>query len=84
MAEQQEVAGEIAQAETLVKMKMTKEAVERYSTLKSAHPQKAIHLLAILAQLIQENKIGVIDDVQLKALLTNLSAPKREFKITRR
>ncbi len=83
-AEEQQALQQVQQVETLVKSKMTKDAVSRYATLKSAHPDKAMQVLLVLAQLIQSKQAMVIDDQHLKMLLTKINPEKREFKITRK
>ncbi|MBW3003537.1 hypothetical protein KY328_03170 [Candidatus Woesearchaeota archaeon] len=70
--------------ETAVKQHLTKEALSRYGNLKSAHPEKAVQLLTILAQIIQTGKLQVIGDEQLKDILQRMEPPKKEFKITRK
>jgi DNA-binding TFAR19-related protein (PDSD5 family) len=82
--EQAQVEQQVAQAEALVKQRMTKAAIERYSTLKSAHPEKAVQVLVVLAQMIQSGQVGVVDDKHLKLLLTKMQPEKKEFKITRK
>ena len=67
--------------ENMIRPKMTREALSRYGTLKSAHPEKAVQLLAVLAQNI--NKFEVINDFQLRELLIQMSPDKKEFKISK-
>lgn len=75
---------EIDAIENFVKQKFTKDAYTRYGNLKSAHPEKALQLITILAQIIQNGSLQAqITDEQLKGLLEKMSV-KREFKITRR
>lgn len=66
--------------ENAIRQKLTKEAVERYGNLKAAHPEKAVQLLAVLAQLEQHDQI---DDSMLKDVLTQMSPEKRETRIRR-
>ncbi len=79
--EQMQLQQQIEQLEIVVKQKMTKQALERFGNIKSAHPEKAIQLLAILGQAIQAGKIEEIDDDQLKEILMKLTPEKKEFKI---
>jgi len=81
--EQQEMQQQIAQLEGIVKQTFTKEALERYGNLKSAHPDKAVQLLVILAQSIQTGQIKSVDDNSLKEILKKLDPEKKEFKIKR-
>ena len=74
---------QIGQLEVIVKRKLTKDAAERYSNLKIAHPEKAVQILVLLAQAIQADKINQVNDEQLKELLKKLTQ-KKEFKIRRK
>ena len=74
---------QIEQIESFVKQAFTKEALERYGNLKTAHPEKAVQILAILGQAIQQGKIEKIDDTQLKEILLKITPEKKEFKIRR-
>ncbi|MDP7180451.1 MAG: DNA-binding protein [Candidatus Woesearchaeota archaeon] len=80
----EEVQQQIHQLEGIVKQAFTKEALERYGNLKTAHPDKAVQVLAILGQAISSGQITKIDDTQFKELLTRLTPEKKEFKITRK
>ena len=85
LKEQIQLQKQIAMLETIAKQKMTKEAISRYGNLKSAHPEKAIQIIAILAQAIQQGQINEqITDEKLKSLLKQLEPPKQEFKITKK
>lgn len=69
--------------ESEVKKYFTREAITRYGNIKAAHPQKAMQIITILAQLIQSGKIQEqIDDAQFKEILLKLQEPKQETKIT--
>lgn len=84
--QQQEVAQmqqQIDQLEAIVKPRLTKEAMERYSNLKIAHQEKAIQVLVMVAQALQSGQINQINDEQLKELLKKLTI-KKEFKIRRK
>ncbi|MGB9748723.1 MAG: DNA-binding protein [Candidatus Woesearchaeota archaeon] len=71
--------------EELVKKKLTKEAISRYSNIKIAHPELALNLIVLLGSLIQQGKIrGTIDDNQLKELLKQMANKKTDFKITKK
>lgn len=85
MREKLKLQQQINALETLAKQYMTNEAISRYGNIKSAHKEKALQLIAIIAQLIQQNQIKEkITDAQLKQLLINLNEPKRETKIIRK
>jgi len=81
---QQETEAQIGALENLVKARLTKDALERYTNLRIAHPDKAMQLLAILGQAIQQYKINEINDAQLKDLLARITPKQKEFKITRK
>jgi len=81
--EQQQLQQQIQQLEIMVKQSLTKEALERYSNLKTAFPDRAVQLLVILAQAMQSGQIKKIDDNTLKELLKRLTPEKREFRIKR-
>jgi len=72
---------QIQMLENVVKQKMTREALQRYGNLKTAHPEKAVQLLVILGQILQTQKIDKIDDKELREILIRLSPPKKETKI---
>ena len=69
-AEEEEVTEKLAQLESIVKQRMTKEAQQRFGNIKLAHPQKAAQTLITLGHLIQEKEI--IDDITLKTVLKKL------------
>jgi len=84
MQETAKLQQQVEQLESFVKQAFTKEALERYGNLKTAHPEKAIQLLAILGQAIQQGKINQVDDAQLKEILLKLTPEKKDFNIRRR
>lgn len=85
LREQIQLQKQVAMLESIARQKMTREAVTRYGNLKSAHPEKAIQIIAILAQAIQQGQITEqVTDEKLKSLLIQLEPPKKEFKITKK
>lgn len=85
LKEQIQLQKQVAMLETIVKQKMTKEAISRYGNLKAAHPEKAIQIIAVLAQAIQQGQINEqITDEKFKSLLKQLEPEKKEFKITKK
>lgn len=67
--------------ETIAKNNMTKEAVERYGNLKSAHPEKALHAVTLIVQLIQTGQLHEkLSDEDFKQLLTHFP-PQTKFRI---
>ena len=83
MQEGVQLQQQIDQLEAIVKPRLTKEAIERYSNLKIAHQEKAIQVLVMVAQALQSGQINQINDEQLKELLKKLTI-KKEFNIRRR
>jgi DNA-binding TFAR19-related protein (PDSD5 family) len=82
--EQTQLKQQVEQLEQVVRTVLTKEALQRYGNLKAAHPEKAIQALVYFAQMIQAGKIQQITDEMLKDVLTKLSGPVRQIKITRK
>lgn len=84
MEEHAQLQQQVEQLESVVKQFLSKEALERYGNLKTAHPEKAIQLAVILAQAVQSGQIkSQIDDEALKSLLKRLTPQKKEFNIRR-
>ncbi len=82
--EEQQLQARIEELEDLVKQFLTKEALQRYGNLKAAHQDKAIQLLVILGQAIQQGQIKEkITDEKLKGILKRLQPEKKQFKIKR-
>ena len=82
--EQNQLQSQIEQLESIVKQFLTKEALQRYGNLKTAHQEKAVQLIVILSQAIQQGQIKEkITDEKLKDLLKQLQPEKKEFKINR-
>lgn len=79
-----DIQQQVQALENFVKSKFTKDALVRYGNLKTAHPEKAIQLLALLGQAFQTQNIQQINDEQLKDLLKRMEPAKRDFKITRK
>ena len=81
--EKRNIQEKILEIENLAKKFMSAEAISRYGTLKSAHPEKALQSIAFIAQLGSENKIKErVSDQQYKELLMKLEPEKKETKIT--
>jgi DNA-binding TFAR19-related protein (PDSD5 family) len=75
-SEQKQIDHEIGQLEALVKKRLTGDAITRYGTIKLANPEKAMHLLGLLAQLIERKPERIITDEELKKLLILLNQKK--------
>jgi len=81
----QKLQQQVQQLEQLVKQHLSKEAITRYNTIRTAHPEFAIHILTLLAQLIQSQQIQEkITDEQFKKLIKQIQPQKKEFKFKRK
>ena len=78
--EEAQLQSQIQQLEEIVRRALTKEALQRYGNLKTAHPEKAVQLLVVVANAIQTQNIKAIDDKQLKEILMMMDK-KHETKI---
>ncbi len=75
----------ILQIENMAKAYMTKDAITRYGNLKSAHKEKALQVIALIAKLASENQIKEkVTDEQFKDLLRRLEPERKETKIIRK
>lgn len=84
LQEQVQLQQQIEFLEGIVKQYLSKEAITRYYTLKTAHPQKALQVVTIIAQAIQNGQLrGKVDDNGFKEILSQLEGPKREVKINK-
>jgi len=81
--EQVQLQQQIEQLEAVVKRLFTKDALQRFGNVKAAHPEKAVQVLVVLGQLMQQNKIAEINDEQLKEILQQITPQKRDFKINK-
>jgi len=84
VSEEAQMQQQIEQLEMMVKQVFTKEALIRYGNVKAAHPEKAVQVLVVLGQLLQQGKVKKIDDKELKGLLQQLTPEKKDFNIKRR
>ena len=84
LQDQSQIQQQIEQMENIVKQFMTKDALARYGSLKTAHHEKALQLLLILFQAIQKGQIqDNINDSTLKKVLEQLTPKKKDIKIKR-
>ncbi len=82
--EEQQLQAQLEQLESVVKQFLSKEALQRYGNIKTAHQEQAVQLLVILGQAIQKGQIREkISDEQLKNILRQLQPEKRDIKIKR-
>ena len=80
-----EAAKQLEALEEGVKAHFTKEALQRYSAVKLAHPETAVRLLVAVAQAINKGRLaGMLTDEQLISVLRQLSQltqPQKETRI---
>ncbi len=80
-AEDQQLQQQIRQLDSIARQFLSKEALMRYGTIKTAHPELALQVMVVINQFVQQNRIKQIDDVQLKEILMHLSPKKKEMQI---
>jgi len=82
LAEQAKLQEQVLTLETLAKKHMSKEAISRYGTLKTAHPDTAIKAIALIAQASQLGQLKeTLTDEAFKEILKQIQGEKKEFKI---
>ena len=82
--EQAQVQQQIRQLELLIGNYLSKDALLRYGNLKAAHTEKAMQLLVMLSQMIQQGQInGKVDDETLKKLIIQITPKQKDIKIKR-
>ncbi len=81
--EEMQMQQQIQQLEAVVKQAQTKEALERFGNLKAANPEKAVQLLVVLAQAMQQGQIQKVDDNTLKEILKKITPKKKDINIKR-
>jgi len=82
--EHAQIQQQIEQMENIVRQFLTKDALARYGTLKTAHHEKALQLLVVLFQAIQKGQIpDKVDDLTLKKILEQMTPKRRDIKIKR-
>lgn len=70
--------------ESVVKPYLDRDALSRYGNLKTAHYEKAVQVISLIAQFIQRGEIKEqINDIQFKDILIRLE-PKQKFEIKRK
>jgi len=81
--EQEKFQHQVDELEMLVKQHLTSEALQRYSNIRTANPELAIKVLAVVSHLMQTQNIAMINDDQMKMILQKIAPAKKEFKIKR-
>ncbi|MFH1637972.1 MAG: DNA-binding protein [Candidatus Woesearchaeota archaeon] len=83
--QEQQLQQQIATLDNLAKQYLAPDALSRYGSIKAAHPEKALQVMMVIAQSVQNGQMRErMTDEQLKELLLRLEKPKREFRITRK
>lgn len=81
-AEEQKAIQQINAIESMARQAMTPEAIARYSMLKTAHPEKALQAIAMIAQAASKNQLAEkVTDEQFKTLLMRMEPERKETKI---
>mgnify|MGYP001590694642 CR=1 FL=1 len=71
--------------ENTAKTYLDSTALQRYGSLKIAHPEKALQVAATIAQASQQGLIKQkLNDLEFKDLLKSLQEPKKEFRFIRK
>ncbi|MBI4438350.1 hypothetical protein HY640_00285 [Candidatus Woesearchaeota archaeon] len=84
LEDEQQAQEQLAALESMVKPRLTKDALMRYGNVKAAHPDKAVQVLVVLARLIQMGRAKTVSDELLKSVLQKLAPDSRETKIIRK
>ena len=93
LVEQQQAESEATKqleaVEDVVKAHLTREALQRYGTLKLAHPETATQLLIAIAQALETGRLrGMLSEEQMVKALQQLSRlsqkGKKEIRIIRK
>lgn len=79
--QQQHIKQQIEQIEMIAKQFMTREALERYSNIKVAHPETAIKVITLIANAAQTSQLSnKLTDEQFKRLLQQIQPEKERFR----
>ncbi|HLC55163.1 MAG TPA: DNA-binding protein [Candidatus Nanoarchaeia archaeon] len=82
LKKQAELQQQIEMLENLAKQYMTREAITRYGTVKTAHPELALRAATLIVQAAKSSGLRErITDEQFKDLLRQLQQPRKETKI---
>jgi len=84
LQDQMKLQQQVQEIEAAVKQMFSKEALARYGNIKAADSEKALQIIVLFAQLIQQGKIqGTIDDVLFVRVLEKLTPQKKRTVIRR-
>ncbi|MEK6812628.1 MAG: DNA-binding protein [Nanoarchaeota archaeon] len=82
LKKQAELQKQIEMLETLAKQYLTGEAITRYGTVKTAHPELALKAATLIVQAAQNSGLREkLTDEQFKELLRQLQQPRKETRI---
>ncbi|MEA3378823.1 MAG: DNA-binding protein [Nanoarchaeota archaeon] len=85
LTKQQELQQQIAILENFVKKYLDAKAISRLGNIKTAHPEKALQVIAFIAQSVQAGQIKAkLNDMQFRELLMMIQPKKNETKIIRK
>lgn len=82
--EQEQFETEAHQLEAAIKPLFTRDALARYGTLKTAHPELALQTLLVLAHIKQQKNITSVSDTELRTLLQEINKNKKQTTIIRK
>ncbi len=75
--EQAQAQQQLQQIESQVKARLTKDALSRYGNIRTAHPELAVQVILVMAQLLEKQPDRMIDDAELKKLLQFIQLQKK-------
>ncbi len=76
---QRELQQQIEALETLAKQYLSREAITRYGTIKTAHPELALKAATLIVQAAQQTRMHErITDEQFKEILRHLQQPTKK------
>ena len=77
--EKEKLQKQVLEMENMAKQYLSYDALARYGNLKSAHPEKAFQVTAIICQLAKEGHLNTtINDQQFKDLLLRIEPENRQ------
>jgi len=84
LQQQLEIQKRVQAFEELVKKYLSREALSRYSAIKTVHPEQAMRVLGVMAQLIQSGRIKKqLHDEEFKDILRMMQQPRKDFTMKR-
>lgn len=65
-----------------MKQWLSADAITRYGNVKAAHPEQAIRILTVMAQLVENGQIRrQVSDDEFKSILQAMQSSKKEMKV---